>query len=166
MCGLAYGARWGAKNPTATTSLSRKRRNLSNPKSDGREHVIPDGLVYSGPDGEDAVSFKEVLASYDEYSHLSEGRKLHGLGVELNISNALRCFSMWQRNCTQETFATISRHGGGEQCSLSSLGSRMTINDALNGRSPTSVWGHNPVKKNLSDWSTSRSQARLTCNTL
>ena len=37
----------------------------------------------------------------------------------------LLCFSMWQRSCTQETFATRSRRGGDEQCSLSSLGSRM-----------------------------------------
>ena len=47
-------------------------------------------------------------------SHLSEGRKLHGLHVKLNILNALLCFSMWQRDCTQR-----SRHGGDEQCSLS-----------------------------------------------
>ena len=50
---------------------------------------------------------------------MSEGWKLHGLRVELNISNTLQCFSMWQRNCTQETFATRSRRGGDEQCSLS-----------------------------------------------
>ena len=36
-------------------------------KRDGREHVIPDALVFFGPTVEDAVSFSEVLASYDEY---------------------------------------------------------------------------------------------------
>ena len=63
--------------------------------------------------------FRKFLPRTMNISHLSEGRKLHGLRVELNISNTLQCFSMWQRNCTQETFATRSRRGGDEQCSLS-----------------------------------------------
>ena len=36
-------------------------------KRDGHEHVIPDELVFSRPTGEEAVSFKKVPASYEEY---------------------------------------------------------------------------------------------------